>query len=281
MKKLNSLPVLMIHHVSPSKGALNLSPQLFFKQMHALKKAGFHTLNTKEVEEFFQGKPLPLKSLLLTFDDGYLDNRVYAYPILKFFQMRAIVFLVSDWVKNERARPIAQIHFEKNKGLTVENAKDLPSTPDHFACEMKIKENKAHEVILNVEELLLMQDVFEYHPHTHSHARFDQLFEDNPIEKQKALEKDLIKAQDFFKTHLGETSTHLCWPQGYFDEDYVKTAQSLGFEFLYTTQPGENTHQPFSICRFPIKERGGWWIKTRLKIYSSPRLARLYTTLHG
>ena len=52
------------------------------------------------------GHPVPSKSVVLTFDDGYLDNWVFAYPLLKKYGFQATIFLSLDFVDPEsRPRP--------------------------------------------------------------------------------------------------------------------------------------------------------------------------------
>ncbi len=273
MKRLKSLPVLMYHHVSPNAGLVTISPECFAAQMLALKKAGYQTLSTLDLENFFKGETLPPKSVLITFDDGYLDNRVFAYPVLKALKMRAVIFVVTDWIKNGNKRPFAK--FENFKTFTVENC---PKTPEHNACKAEIAQGRADSVILNLSELLAMQDVFEYHPHTHTHQRFDQIFANNVAQKRTELFKDLNACQAFFLQNFGQKSTHLCWPQGYFDDDYVEIATQAGFQFLYTTKPGANriNHSPRRIHRFVTKEKSGQWLKHRAWLYSVPWLADFY-----
>lgn len=52
---------------------------------------------------FLAGKPVPEKSLI-TFDDGYLDNYVYAHPVLQRYGMH-IIFLITGLIGNGPARP--------------------------------------------------------------------------------------------------------------------------------------------------------------------------------
>lgn len=75
-----TLPILMYHHVSPNPGLVTLSPAAFREQMAWLARSGWHTPGAREIEAFHQGQPLPRKSVVITFDDGYLDNWVHAQP---------------------------------------------------------------------------------------------------------------------------------------------------------------------------------------------------------
>jgi len=99
----SQIPVLMYHKISPDpkSGGLGMrvTPASFNRQMQYLAKNGYHTVQLTELTDFInEDKTLPPKSIVITFDDGYLDNYKYAFPILKKYGFTAAVFIVTDYI---------------------------------------------------------------------------------------------------------------------------------------------------------------------------------------
>lgn len=92
------IPVLMYHSISNTTGnEIQLSKNLFEAQMKLLKDKNYTTLSLDELYDFITfNKPIPKKSVVLTFDDGYVDNYLNAYPILKKYNFRATIFVITD-----------------------------------------------------------------------------------------------------------------------------------------------------------------------------------------
>ncbi len=91
------LPILMYHRVglkTPDEYWLKLD--VFEEQIQALKKAGFQTVTFSDVEAYLkEGKKLPPRAVILTFDDGYQDFYLYVYPVLKQYGYKATVFIIT------------------------------------------------------------------------------------------------------------------------------------------------------------------------------------------
>lgn len=264
---MRALPIMMYHHVSPAPGLVTISPDNFASQMRWLVENGWRTLSAASFAEGLVQGAWPEKSLLLTFDDGYLDNWLFAYPVLKKYGLHAIIFLVTGWVGDGPVRNIA----------------GLPSKVLNHGEAMKaIATGLVDDAILRWSEVEEMQvsGLFEFHSHTHSHTRWDQIEPDIGL-RHEHLAADLAASKSALMSHLGMVKPHLCWPQGYFDSEYQDVARAAGFTHLYTTRPGavDAATQPIDIPRVVAKDKPGNWLGGRLRIYSRPVLARWYTAL--
>jgi peptidoglycan/xylan/chitin deacetylase (PgdA/CDA1 family) len=268
-----AVPVLMYHHVSPNPGLVTVSPATFTDHMDYLARAGYTTLTADEFLGFLQGSyPAPAKSVLITFDDGYLDNYVYAYPTLRTFGLHAVIFGVTGWLSDGKPRNY------------VGESTELPICPNHSACKQAIAVGRADDVMLRWSEVQRMGEdgTVEIHSHTHTHTRWDKVIP-NAEERAQRLAEDLSDSRQTLLARLGKESSHLCWPQGYFDAAYQTTANRLGFIAQYTTSQHVNTHTTASknIGRFVAKDRAANWLAIRLFLYSSPRLGSLYQRMRS
>lgn len=262
----NIVPVLMYHHITPDGGAINVLPDNFRDQLAWLRKHGYNSLTCDQFAAHLDGKPAPAKSVLITFDDGYLDNYVYAWPLLKEYGFNAVIFVVTSWLGDGPARN----YF--SPGQT-----DLPSTPDHDGCKQLMQAQDYDKYALRWSEIRLMQEngVCEFHSHTHTHTRWDK----QNTDKNAKMTEELRLSRQSLQANLGSVSQHLCWPQGYFDSDYIKIAQDQGFKYLYTTRAfGRNLpgSDPASIFRFAVRNTSGASVGRRIEVANNPLIAPVF-----
>lgn len=97
------VPILMYHSVSDDQawlwGHLSCPVSVFEDHIRILASSGFVTISLRDLYDHRQrGCALPPKPIVLTFDDGYLDNWVYAFPILKRYGFKGTIFVNPDFV---------------------------------------------------------------------------------------------------------------------------------------------------------------------------------------
>ena len=82
-----NLPILMYHSIlktNKSKGKFIVSPDTFEEDLKYIKDKGYTTVVMKDLIDYvYENKELPEKPIMLTFDDGYYNNYLYAFPLLK------------------------------------------------------------------------------------------------------------------------------------------------------------------------------------------------------
>lgn len=98
--KPSGIPVLNYHQINDvDENMLTVSTAEFETQMVWLEENGYKTITVSELLDALEGKgSLPERPVLITFDDGYIDNYQCAFPILKKHNMRACIFLISEYV---------------------------------------------------------------------------------------------------------------------------------------------------------------------------------------
>lgn len=92
----NRLPILMYHQIKKeSDDELTVSVKNLEEQFHHLTKNGYTTLFFKDLNQ----NKLPKKSIIITFDDGYDNNREFLEPLLKKYGLKATIFIPTNFIE--------------------------------------------------------------------------------------------------------------------------------------------------------------------------------------
>ena len=95
-----TLPIIMYHSIlkdGARQGKYVVSPEVLARDLDALRARGCETVTVRDLIAYTRdGAPLPAKPVMLTFDDGYYNNYVYAYPLLRQRGMRAVVSIIGS-----------------------------------------------------------------------------------------------------------------------------------------------------------------------------------------
>lgn len=96
----NKIRVLFYHRVNKYGDWFGIDTDVFGRQIEYLSR-NFNLISLKDFFKILNREIIVKRPLLLTFDDGYLDNYTDAYPILKKYSAPAVVFLTTDFIDNK------------------------------------------------------------------------------------------------------------------------------------------------------------------------------------
>lgn len=148
-----TIPILMYHHVDDKSGSLYVSKKTFIEQMDYLIKKGYNSVTLSDVVESLQGvKTLPAKPLVITFDDGYQDNYLNAYPILRERNLKATFFIISQLVGGGEYLTWDQLgEMSANQLVTIGD-----HTLSHKAISLE-NEDQLRDEILSAKSILMQR----------------------------------------------------------------------------------------------------------------------------
>ena len=120
--KIYGVPVLNYHQVNDEKhSALTLHVDQFKEQMEYLHNQGYNTITLAQLYDYLEnGTELPNKPIVITFDDGYVDNYKNVLPILKEYNMKATLFMISDAANTPGFVSTEQMHQMEAGGFDIQ-----------------------------------------------------------------------------------------------------------------------------------------------------------------
>lgn len=195
------LPILMYHRVAPSGGAATrrwrLHPEAFEQQLAYLRDNGYQALSFEQWRAVSDRRhPIPRRSVMLTFDDGYADFIDHALPLLTRYGFPATMFIVTDLVG-------------------ASNVWD-----DDLGERIELMDWDAVEAIRDAGIGI----------GSHS-ARHHPLTALAPSE----LAADLSRSRVALQERLGETIESICYPFGLHDASVAYISAACGYSYGVTT----------------------------------------------
>ena len=98
----NLTTVLMYHSIASSGNKLRVPSPNFAEEMKWLHDNNYTSLTLDQLNDYITSKkPFPEKSVVITLDDGYVDNFDGAFPYIKQYNLHATIFMISGYIGKE------------------------------------------------------------------------------------------------------------------------------------------------------------------------------------
>jgi len=286
------LTILTYHRVTDRdvrgvEGALPyllVNNRTFDAHLRFLKKY-YNTVSFGELEDMAgDGRKIPWNTLIITFDDGYLDFYEHAYPLMKEHSVPSTVFLAVDRIGDDDARPFwwdnAYFYFtrlaelRKNGGLRnpdgmlrdlLDNFESDPSATFEQMNRMKTEdieefldriradhglpaESQYDNRMLDWGKVRKMNDMVEVGSHTLSHINLNRL-----TDELKAIE--IRDSRTTIRKMTGKSAKVFSYPAGNYDDVSKKLVRDSGYSFAVTTDRGvEDGRDPYTLKRMNVWE---------------------------
>jgi len=95
------VPIILYHRIdiSPINSQYYVPPAKFEEEMKLLHDWGYQTISTELlIKAITEGADLPPRPLLITFDDGHLNNYTTAFPIMKKYGFTGVLYIVANYM---------------------------------------------------------------------------------------------------------------------------------------------------------------------------------------
>lgn len=214
------IPVLMYHRVVETRNEAGKHNIYVFrkdliKQFDYLKRQGYQTITFKDLNEINDYS----KKVILTFDDGYIDNYNLLFPILKEYQFTAVIFLVTTQTRNEWGI------VEGEPAINLMN-------------EAQIKEMHTYGI--------------EFGGHSRTHVSMSELTREQAIDEISGCKQDV-------ESMLQTPVISFCYPFGGINEQVKQIVKEAGYKYGIATKKGPNRmfDDLFQIKRIDVSYRTG------------------------
>ena len=204
---------------------IDTSPRAFAAQMSRLKARWQVMPLADVVSAFNEGRELPGNAIAITFDDGYRDNYLNAFPVIRDLNLPATIFCVAEHMGG--VWPAADWGGEAKPMLTADDMQEMLDAGVSFGV------------------------------HGFRHTDLTKL-------SAEEVAADLTRAREKMTSLTGKMPAFLSYPFGMYDERVKESAAGVGFDAafaVYSPAPDRFSlpriplHRKDTGLRFRIKIR--------------------------
>lgn len=214
------LPIVMYHSIlkdTKLQGQYVIGPDQFESDLKMLKEKGYTTITVTDLVDYvYNDKELPEKPIMLTFDDGYYNNYLYAYPLLEEYECKAVLSPIGYYSE--------QYSQDSN-----------PPSPSYSHCtwsQLKEIQDSGYVEIQN----------HSYNMHSQSGRLGVSKKQGESNESYNSiLVEDISTAQNLFKDNLNYTPIAFTYPFGAVSDTSEDVIKSLSFKCSLICEEKINT----------------------------------------
>lgn len=202
------VPIIMYHSLlkdSSRQGKYVISPDLFEQDLAYLKENGYTTVLISDLISYvYDGTPLPEKPIVITFDDGYYNNFLYAYSILEKYDSKMVLSVIGFYSQKYSESGEVNPYYTH---VTWDNIKEMTESG---RVEIGNHSYNMHS--------------------TSGRVGTQKLSSESMAEYTQTLKNDLGMTQSLLQQNVGITPQVFTYPFGAVSKGEEEIVKSLGFK---------------------------------------------------
>lgn len=208
------VPIVMYHSLLKDEarhGKYVISPELFEADLEYLESHGYTTVLMSDLINYTNGGDLPEKPIVLTFDDGYYNNYLYAYEIAKRHNAKFVISPIGYYAE------LFSESGEHNAYYSHATWQQLKEMADSGLVEVQ---NHSYNLHKNENGALGVKAVSG----------------ESEEQYQQRISSDLLQAQQAIERNVGVRPTTMVYPFGAVSKTTPGIVRSLGFKATLTCE---------------------------------------------
>lgn len=194
------IPIIGLHGIENQPGGrYEISAGAFDFLCGTLKQMGYETITLNDLyNHYAKGTKLPAKPVIITADDGYQSMYTVAWPILKKYNYKMTVFLITSYIGDTNST-------RRNNDFDA-NVRGIPQRP----------------MLIWPEVSQMSRYGCEFQSHSWSH----NIMKDIPLESAR---NELIQSKKDIEIHTGKPVIFIAWPHSATSESVIGLLGQTGY----------------------------------------------------
>lgn len=227
-----SLPIIMYHSILKDTSRSNkytITPSTLESDLEYIYNQGYTTITMSDLILYvYNDTPLPKNPIMITFDDGYYNNLGYAVPLLKKYNMKAVVSIVGKYTDTYTTSD------ETNLNYSYLRWKDVKELMDSGVIEFQ-------------------NHTYNLHSNTSGRIGCSKKSFESIETYEHVLSNDIQKLQQEFEQNVGYTPTTFTYPFGSISKASFPIIKKLGFKASLSCASGINYITKDPDCLYCLK----------------------------
>ena len=226
------LPIVMYHSVlkdTSKSGKYIVTPSTLEADLQYIANNGYTTITMTDLIAYvYENSALPAKPIIITFDDGHYNNLGYAVPLLKKYNMKAVISIVGKYTDTFSKSDEANLNYSYLRWKDIEE-------------------------LMNSGIIEFQNHTYNLHSESNGRLGCSKKSYESEENYRKILSNDITLLQEMFQENTGYTPNTFTYPFGSISKASIPIVKDLGFKASLSCSSGVNNITRNPDCLYCLK----------------------------